>query len=163
MIGGLRKPFFNRNSQFEGKKGVEHAWRGFRRQIRPPSSLHGRIFTQQLNSMARWLWLTTFDNLGAGFTASCQASYRTLNKTHSSRTLIITKSLIILNLRLVRKFISQGKRLQEQWRKITGRFGRKACFCGPNIFNNTTGISKLSSRNDAATLRLMIGESKRLL
>ncbi|MBU2571523.1 MAG: hypothetical protein KJ725_16130, partial [Gammaproteobacteria bacterium] len=34
------------------------------------------VFTQHLNSIVHWLWLTTVDNLGAGFTASCQASHR---------------------------------------------------------------------------------------
>jgi hypothetical protein len=52
------------------------------------------VFTQHLNSIAHWLWLTILDNLGAGFTASCQASYRTLNKAHSSRRLFIRKSLV---------------------------------------------------------------------
>ncbi|CCE22676.1 protein of unknown function [Methylotuvimicrobium alcaliphilum 20Z] len=28
------------------------------------------VFTQHLNSIAHWLWLTILDNLGAGFTAS---------------------------------------------------------------------------------------------
>ncbi|HBA66678.1 MAG TPA: hypothetical protein DCZ48_10985 [Methylococcaceae bacterium] len=38
------------------------------------------VFTQHLNSIVRWLWLTILDNLGAGFTASCQASNRTFDK-----------------------------------------------------------------------------------
>jgi len=54
----------------------------------PPSSLHGRIHPApklvRLLTMTDGLW-----NLGAG---SCQASYRTLNKAHSSRALFITKS-----------------------------------------------------------------------
>gem|GEM_PF-2089964 len=51
------------------------------------------VFTQHLNSIAHWLWLTILDNLGAGFTESCKASYRTRYKTHSSRKLFFTKSL----------------------------------------------------------------------
>ncbi len=38
------------------------------------------VFTQHLNSIVHWLWLTTVDNLGAGFTASCQASHRIATK-----------------------------------------------------------------------------------
>jgi hypothetical protein len=40
------------------------------------------VFTQHLNFIAYWLWLTTLDNLGAGFTTSCRAGERTL--CHSS-------------------------------------------------------------------------------
>ncbi len=53
-------------------------------------------FTQHLNSIAQWLWSTILDHLGAEFTASRQASDRTLNKAHKSRTLLITKSLVRL-------------------------------------------------------------------
>jgi|GEM_PF-2149246 len=54
----------------------------------PPSSLHGHIHPApklvRLLTMTDGLW-----NLGAGF---YQASYRTLKKAHSSKTLFITKS-----------------------------------------------------------------------
>jgi hypothetical protein len=52
------------------------------------------VFTQHLNSIVHWLWLTILDNLGAGFTASRQASYRTLDKAHNSRKLFFAKSLV---------------------------------------------------------------------
>ncbi|MBU2568654.1 MAG: hypothetical protein KJ725_01225, partial [Gammaproteobacteria bacterium] len=77
---------------------TRHPWRNAKSAFMPSMAIRFRrqaykdVFTQHLNSIAHWLWLTTFDNLGAGFTTSCQASYRTLNKAHSSRTLFITKS-----------------------------------------------------------------------
>ncbi len=56
-----------------------HPWRSRRRRA------YTDVFTQHLNSIAHWLWLTILDNLGAGFTASCRASDRTLA---TSRTFI---------------------------------------------------------------------------
>jgi|GEM_PF-6656964 len=49
-----------------------HPWRSTRRRA------YMDVFTQHLTSIAHCLWLTTLDNLGAGFTASCRTSDRTL-------------------------------------------------------------------------------------
>ncbi|GEM_PF-6252336 len=53
-----------------------------RRQGQPPSSLQGRIHPAP-KFLARWLWLTTTDNLGAGFTAPCRASGLALHQRHA--------------------------------------------------------------------------------
>ncbi|WP_341327447.1 hypothetical protein [Methylotuvimicrobium sp. KM2] len=40
------------------------------------------VFTQHLNSIVHWLWLTILDDLGAGFTASYRASDRIHHSLH---------------------------------------------------------------------------------
>ncbi|QCW83530.1 hypothetical protein EQU24_15735 [Methylotuvimicrobium buryatense] len=46
-------------------------------------------------ALPAWSWHRVYRGV---FTASCQASYRTLNKAYSSRTLFITKSLVKLSM-----------------------------------------------------------------
>ncbi len=63
---------------------TRHPWRNAKSAFMPSMAISRRrraymdVFTQHLNSIAHWLWLTILDNLGAGFTASCRASDRTL-------------------------------------------------------------------------------------